>query len=90
MRLYDEIFKNTEGMALSRYTVAVGGGGYFEGVKAVGDFSSERIVLFFPRASVEVEGVDLSIAKYCDGDLRLSGKIVGVRLADTEARGKGD
>ena len=75
MRLYDEIFKNASGMALSRYTVAVQGGGYFEGVKAVGDFSSEQIVLYFPHASVQIDGVDLSIGKYCDGDLRLKGKV---------------
>lgn len=86
MRLYDEIFKNANGMALSRYTVAVQGGGYFEGVKAVGDFSPERVVLFFPRGSVEVEGVSLSIAKYCDGDLKLDGKITLVRLVDGDTR----
>lgn len=86
MRLYDEIFKNASGMALSRCTVAVQGGGYFEGVKAVGDFSPERVVLFFPRGSVEVEGVALSIAKYCDGDLKLDGKITLVRLVDGDTR----
>ena len=86
MRLYDEIFKNASGMALSRYTVAVQGGGYFEGVKAVRDFSPEKVVLFFPRGSVEVEGVSLSIAKYCDGDLKLDGKITLVRLVDGNTR----
>lgn len=80
MRLYDEIFKNPKGMALARYTIAVNGGGYFEGVKSVGDFSPEKVVLFFPRGSLEVEGVALSIAKYCDGDLQIDGKITLVRL----------
>ena len=82
MRLYDEIFKRAEGVALSRFTIVPRGGGYFEGVKAVGDFSPERIVLYFPRESVEVEGEELSIGKYCDGDLRLSGRILSVRLLD--------
>ncbi|MBP3433893.1 MAG: hypothetical protein J6K50_01335, partial [Clostridia bacterium] len=40
------------------------------------------IVLYFPRESVEVEGEELSIGKYCDGDLRLSGRILSVRLLD--------
>ena len=82
MRLYDEIFKSAEGVALSRFTIVPRGGGYFEGVKAVGDFSPVRIVLYFPRESVEVEGEELSIGKYCDGDLRLSGRILSVRLLD--------
>ena len=82
MRLYDEIFKSAEGVALSRFTIVPRGGGYFEGVKAGGDFSPERIVLYFPRESVEVEGEELSIGKYCDGDLRLSGRILSVRLLD--------
>ena len=75
MRLYDEIFKNTEGFPLARCTFIPEGGGYFEGVKAVGDFSPERVVLCFPRCSVSVEGVGLCIKKYCDGDLQLTGKI---------------
>ena len=75
MRLYDEIFKNADGVALSRCIVVPNGGGYFEGVKAVGDFSPERVVVCFPKEAVTVEGEHLSIKKYCDGDLQLSGKI---------------
>ena len=81
MRLYDEIFKNTDGMQLARYTVVVKGGGYFEGVKAVGDFSPEKIVLFYGADAIEVEGKNLAIKKYCDGDLQLVGIIQSVRLA---------
>ncbi len=76
MRLYDEIFKNTEGFPLARCTFIPEGGGYFEGVKAVGDFSPERVVICFPRCSVSVEGVGLCIKKYYDGDLQLTGKIL--------------
>ena len=88
MRLYDEIFKSVDGAALARYTVAIGGGGYFEGVKSVGDFSPEKIVLYFPRESVEIEGEELSIKKYCDGDLELSGKIVCLRVVGGEQKRK--
>ncbi len=82
MRFYEEIFKNADGAAFARCTVVPNGGGYFEGVKAVGDFSSERIVVCFPRATVEVEGLELSIKKYYDGDLHISGKIVSWKLLD--------
>ena len=88
MRLYEELFHSPEGMALSRFTVAVGGGGYFEGVKSVGDFSPQKIVLYFPRESVEIEGNGLFIRKYCDGDLELAGKIVSLKLSE-EHRLKG-
>ena len=83
MRLYEEIFKGVDGFDGARYTVALTGGGYFEGVKAVGDFSPEKIVLFFPKHTVEVEGRDLFIKKYCDGDLQLSGVIDSVHLLDS-------
>ena len=82
MRLYDEIFKDTDGAALSRCSLIPAGGGYFEGVKAVDDFSSEQIVVCFPRASVRVEGQGLSIKKYCDGDLQIAGKIFSLTVED--------
>lgn len=86
MRLYDEIFKNADGGAFSRCVVVPNGGGYFEGVKAVGDFSPERIVVCFPRESVEIEGENLTIKKYCDGDLRLSGSIRSLRVLGGEEK----
>ena len=78
MRLYEEILKKAD--ATARYTVLVGGGGYFEGVKTVGDFSPNKIVLHFPRYGVEIEGETLAIKKYCDGDLHLLGKIISMRV----------
>ena len=80
MRLYDEIFKNADGAAFARCVVVPCGGGYFEGVKSVADFSAERVVLCFPRERVEIEGASLCIKKYCDGDLQLSGKIISLRV----------
>ena len=80
MRLFDEIFKNDTLASLARCMLIVGGGGYFEGVKTVGDFTPERIVLYFPKETVIIEGENLSIGKYYDGDLRLLGKINSWRL----------
>ncbi len=82
MRLYDEIFKNTDGIPLSRCLFVPKGGGYFEGVKAVGEFSPERVVLHFAKLAVAVEGVGLIIQKYCDGDLQLSGRILALKVED--------
>lgn len=80
MKLFGEIFRDVDGVSTARYTVVVGGGGYFEGVKAVGDFSTEKVVLIYPKTGVEISGTALCIKKYCDGDLELSGRIAGVRL----------
>ncbi len=80
MRLYDEIFKNADGGAFSRCIVVPKGGGYFEGVKAVADFSDERVVLCFPKSTVLVEGKNLTVKKYCDGDLQLLGEVYALRV----------
>ncbi len=80
MRLYDEIFKNVDGAALSRCIFVPQGGGYFEGVKSVADFSEEKLTLTFPHHVVEIEGRALCIKKYCDGDLQLSGEILAMRV----------
>lgn len=79
MRLYDEIFKSVDGATFARCLIVPGGEGYFEGVKYVEDFSSERVVICFKKNRVEIEGEGLSIAKYCDGDLRLNGKITSMK-----------
>ena len=88
MRLYDEIFKNADSFSFSRCTVVPGGGGYFEGVKAVGDFSPEKVVVCFPHGNVAVEGKGLSIKKYYDGDLQISGQIFTLKVEDLQPRGE--
>lgn len=85
MRLYDEIFKNAEGMATSKCVFVPGGGGYFEGVKSVGDFSSERVLVCFSKERVLVEGNGLTIKKYYDGDLQLQGRITSVHVEESNS-----
>lgn len=80
MRLYEEIFLRAEGASGAKCLIVPCGGGYFEGVKSVGEFSPERIELFFRTHAALVEGEELLIRKYCDGDLELSGKILSVRF----------
>lgn len=82
MRLYDELFKNADGMGGVRCVIVPLGGGYFEGVKAVGEFAEDKVSLCFPSVTVDVTGEGLSIKKYCDGDLELSGKIFCVTVRE--------
>ncbi len=87
MRLYDEIFKDPNDGACPRCIVVPGGGGYFEGVRSVGDFSPEKIVVYFPRQAVEIEGTELTIKKYYDGDLQIGGRVTSVRVVLPDADG---
>ena len=65
MRLYDEIFKSVDGVAVARCLLVPGGEGYLEGVKSVEEFSPERLVICFSKNRVEIEGEGLSISITC-------------------------
>ena len=80
MRLYEEIFKSVNGAALARCLMIPNGEGYFEGVKSVDEFTPDRIVIGFLKNRVEIIGKDLSIGKYCEGDLHILGEIVLVAV----------
>ena len=81
MRLYDEIFKKEDGVApTARCLTVPNGNGYFQGVKSIGDFSPERVEIYFHGSAVLVEGTGLCVLKYCDGDLELGGKISSLSL----------
>ena len=87
MRIYDEILKDPTDGACARCTIVPGGGGYLEGVKSVGDFSAERIVVYFPRQEVEIVGQALTIKKYYDGDLQIGGKVTAIRVVLPDGNG---
>ena len=90
MRLYGELFKKTslgELFHLSRCCVLLGGGGYFEGVKGVSEFSKDKLVLALKDGTLELLGKDFTIAKYCDGDLEIAGEIYSFAYAKKEKNG---
>jgi hypothetical protein len=59
-------------------------GGYFQGVKAIRSFDENEIVLVMKKQVVKVTGEKLLIAKYCDGDMQISGRIFGVEVVVKE------
>ncbi len=81
MQLYDEIYRS---YAEARCSFLPRGGGYFQGVRSLGGFSDEEIVLVFKRDRVRVKGENLTIKKYCDGDMELSGRIFSVSVLGAE------
>ena len=77
MRLYEEIIKSEafSAFAGARVLFLPLRAAYFEGVKALGDFSTERVEIVFSTCEIAVEGEGLSIGKYADGDLSVLGKV---------------
>ncbi|MDE7296365.1 MAG: YabP/YqfC family sporulation protein [Clostridia bacterium] len=79
MRMFSEISKALaeEGVNFSRvqYTVIDGKGGYFQNVKRIREFSTEKIVLAGRKGCVCVEGASLSLGKFFLGDLVVYGDI---------------
>lgn len=84
MRLYGEIMQKTGLQELfypSRCHLLLGGGGYFQGVKGVSEFTPERLVLVFQGGDLELLGKGFSIVKYESGDLEIGGEIFSFAYA---------
>ena len=85
MGLLSEIKKNfsAEGSAFRvQYTVVDGGGGYFQNVKRLLEFSPETLVLKGGKGSIRIEGENLSLGKYFQGDLVVHGLIKKVERGE--------
>ena len=59
-----------------------------EGAQYVAIVPADEDVEEYAILRVEIEGEELSIKKYCDGDLELSGKIVCLRVVGGEQKRK--
>ena len=85
MRLFSEITRalgREEDFSRVQYTVLDGGGGYFQNVKKILEFSENAIVFSGKRGAVRVEGEGLSLGKYYLGDAVVQGNILRVSRCD--------
>ena len=84
MRLYEELKKSEASLEFvgARVVFLPLRAAYFEGVKALGDFSEMRVEVCFPACSIAIEGEGLSIGKYTDGDLCILGKVRSLSLLE--------
>ncbi len=88
MRLYQEILQKiglSEAFSSERCVWVLGGGGYFQGVKSVSEFSEDKVVLAYGSGVLTVLGERFCIDKYEGEDVALSGEISSVAY---EPRGK--
>lgn len=53
--------------------------GYFEGVKSIGSYSEKEIVLFTKLGKTTIIGTNLTINKFCEGDVVICGKILTIK-----------
>ena len=85
MRLFSEIASalgREEDSSRVQYTVLDGGGGYFQNVKKILEFSEGTVVFAGRRGAVRVEGEGLYLGKYYLGDAIVRGNIVRVSRCD--------
>ena len=85
MRLFSEIKRalgQEEDSARVQYTVLDGGGGYFQNVKKILEFSENAIVFAGRKGAVRVEGEGLNLGKYYLGDALVKGNIIKVSRCD--------
>lgn len=80
MKLVEQILNELGADGLKSVTFVPGECCYLKSVKSVLSFSPQKIILSVGKACVFVEGEDLSVGEYFEGDLLIKGKVrtVGV------------
>lgn len=80
MKLIEQILGELGCDSLKSITLVPGSGCYLKSVKAVSDFSAVRIVLTVGKNTVTVEGTDLRLGEYFQGDLFIKGDVRGIKI----------
>ncbi|HBF44946.1 MAG TPA: hypothetical protein DDY82_01650 [Clostridiales bacterium] len=79
MSFIDSIAKalNVGEMLPTGYRIEILGekGVYIEGVKFLKGYSPEKVEIILKKGSLVVKGENLTISKYCCGDIALIGKV---------------
>ena len=80
MNLFNEIigrFGADEELAFGgvKYVIFDGRCGYFENVKGIGDFSDTLVEILLKKGKLRVEGKNLYIRRFVEGDLAVYGDI---------------
>lgn len=80
MKLLEQILSELGVDTLKSITLVPGSCCYLKSVKSVAEFSSEKIELKVGKTTVMVEGVDMSIGEYFEGDILIKGNVKGVKI----------
>ena len=80
MKLLNEILSELGADTRKSLTVVPDFGGYFQNVKGISEFTPVRIVLELNRGTVTVEGENLKVGEYFQGDVFIKGRIGVVKI----------
>ena len=80
MKLLQQILSELGADTRKSMTVVPGFGGYFQNIKGVAEFSASRVVMEIQKGSITVEGENLKVGEYFEGDVILKGKIEVVKI----------
>ena len=73
-------FENSSSLLPLPKIVLVGNSsGYFEGVKSISSYSEKEIVLLTKTGKITLLGTNLTINKFCEGDVVICGKILTIK-----------
>lgn len=80
MKILEQILAEMGADTLKSFTIIPSFGGYFRGVKAIGEYSSERIQLALKREKLIIEGEKLEVGKYFEEDILIKGNIKVIEI----------
>lgn len=75
MKLLQQILAEAGADTSNAFTVIPHFGAYFKGVKAVAEYSPQKIALTVSKLKLTVTGENLTIGKYFEGDLLILGEV---------------
>ena len=80
MKLLEQILNEMGADTLKSITLVPGSCCYLKSVKAVAEFSAEKIELKVGKMRVTVEGNDMQIGQYFEGDILIKGDVRGIKI----------
>lgn len=75
MKLLEQILGELGADTIRSFSVVPSFGGYFRSVKAIAEYSPQKIVLLQKKNSVTLEGNKLEVGKYFEEDVFIKGEI---------------
>lgn len=80
MKLLEQILNEMGADTLNSITLIPASCCYLKSVKAVVDFSPERIVLAVGKKRVTLEGENMLLGEFFEGDLIVKGDVRGIKI----------
>ncbi len=80
MKLVQQLLAERGANLNQSFTVVLGFGCYLQGVKTVIDCSPEQITLTVQKSKVTLQGKNLTVAEYFQGDMFITGEIIHAQV----------